>query len=170
MSTTVQKPVTAEKVASANASGESILQKPFWWIHVAGLLAQLPLLVVYFREMWDQPHYQFFPIALGVVGYLSFRRVDWSNGNNYNPGVLAFTLMFFAMPFLIGASLLFEPKVGAIGSFFYVGSILVSLRDRETGRTLFPLWLILAVIVRPPGNIDGNIIARSTDIGLPKFF
>ena len=54
---------------------------------------------------------------------------------------------------------MFEPKVGAIGSFFYVGSILVSLRDRETGRTLFPLWLILAVIVRPPGNLDGNIIA-----------
>ena len=158
MSTTTETAAAPKKPVATSAPNEPVTKKPFWWIHVGGLIAQVPLLVVYFRALWDQPHYQFFPIALGVVFFLSFRRVDWSKGNSYNPGVLAFTMLFLSMPFLLGASLLFEPSLGAIGAFFYAGSILVSLRDQETGRTLFPLWLILAVIVQPPGNGDMDII------------
>ena len=31
------------------------------------LLAHVPLLVVYFQQLWGRPHYQFYPLVLGAA-------------------------------------------------------------------------------------------------------
>lgn len=42
---------------------------------VIPVLGVLPLLILQAAHMWEKPHLQFFPIAIGVVGWLAFRQI-----------------------------------------------------------------------------------------------
>ncbi len=128
-------------------------------VHVAALLLNLPLLAIYFRELMQQPHYQFAPFVLAFAAmYIYVRRSEFSRIRFSARGVWANAFLLLALPFVLFANLRFDPEFAGIGCFFIAASLLARTRDRETGESMLPLAFALALIVRLPFGLDNRMI------------
>ncbi len=134
-------------------------------LHLLGLLAQLPLLVIYFRNLWIQPHYQFFPVVLLLVGFLFISRVSLSRvDQQVQSSMLGNIFLACALLILIVANYLFEPFAAAVGCLLLTASLFARIRDLETGGSLLPLSVLLLIIIRPPLSIDIRLITKLQSI------
>ncbi len=127
--------------------------------YVIVIAAQLPMLLLYFSQLWNRPHYQFFPIALIMVA--AFAWIRWPR-NEPQP--------FFASTFssaMFGAGLLFgllgtlfaEPWLAAASMVFLMTSLFARTRDGEfPSKSLIALALPLFVILSLPRNLDFKLI------------
>lgn len=128
-------------------------------LHVAALLLNLPLLLIYFRELMQQPHYQFAPFVLAFVAmYVYVRRGELGRLRFSVRGVWANGFLLLAVPFVLFGNLRFDPEFIGIGCFLIAASLLARTRGRETGESLLPVVFALALIVRLPFGLDNRII------------
>lgn len=120
---------------------------------LAALLATLPYTFVYFANLWNLAHYQFFPLLLVAVVYLSRQR--W--GGRYVEGGLLFrglrTLLLCGGIFgTFCATLFASPWMGYFGFAFTLAAWLAYHRDRETGGSLLYLAVPILLVWQPPYN------------------
>ena len=130
-----------------------------------GGLAVLPLVGRYFAELWDEPHYQYFPILLGVIVYLG-----WSRWKEAPPAVrplrhrLALCLGGLALMVLTVAILyqvrLFAMIALTLGLAVF-GLIMASVRKVEN---LFGVWCLSLLLIRPPWGYDEKLMGRLQDL------
>ena len=124
------------------------------------VLCALPYALVYLKNLWALPHYQFFPLLLGAVGYLFYTRVD---GMHRPSGLLKWVcyacLVVGALGTFFG-TLFASPWTGYFGFMFSCAGWMGFQRDKETGGSLLYLSLPLFLIWQPPYNsiITGDTI------------
>ncbi len=122
-------------------------------VPLGAVLAALPYTFVYFANLWQLPHYQFFPLLLVAVIYLCRQR--W--GGRYLEGGLLFRalrqLLLAAGIFgTLCATLFASPWMGYFGFAFSLAAWFANCRDRETGGSLLYLAIPILLIWQPPYN------------------
>ena len=117
------------------------------------ILAPLPLLVVYFMQLWTLEQYQYFPVlflALGMLFFARWDRVPEGPKSWFAWGLIAAG----ALATLVGA-VKWSPWAGCLGFVLFLGAFLVSqsgLRPTQWG--LMHLWPATWMLLRPPLNLD----------------
>lgn len=116
-------------------------------------LAHVPLLVVYFQQLWDRPHYQFFPLVLLSAGYFLWQRWEFRLPAGPRAVAAARILELLCLPVLVFAFLRLSPMFGYVSFVLIVGSLLLRLGVPALGP-----WLLLWLVVRLPYGQDVELI------------
>jgi exosortase len=124
------------------------------------ILAQLPMLFLYFRGLWGRPHYQFFPFAILVVIVMAWMRWPRSSSQPYHQSVASNVLFWVGFAFAVFGLLFMEPSFSAISATLIATSLFARTIDLENDRSLWPIALPLFVCLILPGNFDSTIITR----------
>ena len=138
---------------------------PFFWLvvglHLLVVLLNFFPLLFYFQRSWQLEHYQFFPIALIIFGYIFKERIDWGQlvCKKWVPIVCSIFLLgaFFAF---VTSTYAYNHYLPSVGTFLVLGSLLCCLQDKETEGSLLPLWLLLVPLIRIPLNFDVTLISE----------
>ncbi|MEZ6096162.1 MAG: exosortase U [Pirellulaceae bacterium] len=147
--------------SNASLAGSSADNKTFMSVVLPYLLAtlsQVPMLLLYFREVLGQPHYGFLPIALIAFGVLIFWRWPSNRTDVIRKSTLANVLLSFAVMFGLAAFLYRDYWFSAVCVYFLLGSFLSRINDQETGGSLFPISFVFLILVKPPGRFDQTLI------------
>lgn len=130
---------------------------------VAAGAAYAPLLTAYGRELWELPHYQFFPLALAAAAYFGWQRVRAAVAEQpFVPGPAAglFVLAVIAWGLLAGAIVLESPWLAAVSAWWLVLAAAVGLGGGRLVAALGPSLMLLALAVRLPLNLDLQLVLR----------
>ena len=128
--------------------------------------AHLPFLYVQCKTLWSLEHYQFFPFAFAVFGWLFYTRrvqgvVFWD--------AFSSLLLVADVGLLVGGSVMNSPLAVYSGAVLLCFVISRASADAEYDRSLAYLGLLPLITVRPPLAMDTNIInwlqAVTTKVG-----
>lgn len=140
-------------------------QPIYYWLvvglHLLIVLANLAPSFFYFQRSWELEHYQFFPIALLVFGFIVFIRLDRGvlRENRWVPVVCTGFLLISIFSFLVSI-FQYNHYLPVVGAIFATGSLLFCLEDKETRGSLLPTWLLLLPLIRIPLNFDITLISE----------
>lgn len=113
------------------------------------LLAHAPLLYVYLQQLWDRPHYQFFPLVLFAFGALSVSRWSERRIPTRRAVVLSRLLLLLSAGLLTLAIARLSPLGGYVSFAIVVGSLLLRF-----GVPAWGPWLLLCLMLRIPYGYD----------------
>jgi len=151
------EPLAKEPTPPADVpSAMTQLVRQFPWVFVI-LLAHLPLLLVHLSWLWRKPQYQFFPILLGVVGYLIWTRLQPLPSDTRGPRRrgIAYTLLMISLVILAGATLVvYSPWLAAFSLWLSFGAVLLLISERFHLQNRFGVWLLLVLLLPLPLNYD----------------
>lgn len=134
--------------------------KLFW---LGSLLLPLPLVALYFYNLWQVDQYQFFVVLLAVVGVLFYARWD---RNFYIPSQRwNWALAGIGVLGSLAASVLFSPWLAYFSLLATLTSFAVAHQERElaeghepiSGGSLFYLTIPLWLCLRIPLNYDQQL-------------
>ncbi len=124
------------------------------------ILAQLPMLLLYFKGLWAQEHYQFFPFAVLATIGLAWTRWPRGSAMPFHRSLASDILMVLGfLSALIGVALV-DPWYAALSIILIVTSLLARTQDLETGKSLWTCALPLFVCLYLPNRYDTVIITR----------
>lgn len=123
-----------------------------------GVLCCVPYVLIYLKNLWQQAHYQFYPLLIAAVAYLAWKR--WSGKRyEFQPtlgdrifkaiAIVAFTGGCFGA---LCATVFASPWMGYFGFFMCLTAWFAYQRDAENGQSLVYLGLPVALIWQPPYN------------------
>jgi exosortase len=122
------------------------------------LLAQLPLLVLYFRRLWNLPHYQPFAIAILATAGIAIYRWPYGQPQPFFRSLASDILLLLGMVVAFLGMLFVEPWFAALSAMLIVTSFLARTFDRETGKSLWTCSLPLFVYLTLPLYLDVKLI------------
>lgn len=135
--------------------------QPVIFAHCLVLAVQLPMLVLYFSSLWDRSHYHFFPFVLIFVAGTIYQAVERSHQRLVSfPSRLGDILLALSIPFALFHALTFDIDFASVSIFLVCASLLLRLGFAEFGPAFGHLVLPLAIIVRPPFNMDTTLITK----------
>jgi exosortase len=117
------------------------------------LVAHVPLLSVYLQQLWDRPHYQFFPLVLLASGYLTAIRWPERSLPTRRAIVLSRSLLAVSVCLLALAFTRFSPLVCYLSGVLIAGAFLLRFGIPALGP-----WLLLLLLVRIPYGHDVALI------------
>ncbi|MBI3864322.1 MAG: exosortase U [Planctomycetia bacterium] len=151
-------------------------------------LAAAPLGLFYFWQLWDRPHYRFFPLYLAALAVLAWQRLsddllvnqdqplpDPAAGD-FSPveplpatyrglpparraaHMTARLLLWGELATLLLAVVLFSPWMGYVALLLGCGCLAVRLTGSATGGRLGPIWAAAWFLVSPPFDLDVQLI------------
>lgn len=143
------------------ASGKSKWLSTGMAIAAAAVL-MLPLWVAWMRALNAKPHYEFFPILILGIVFLMRQRLMEFDQSQLRPGhpLVSLALGLFSVPLLLIGS--FQPST----TFCYLGTVsafsmvIYSLGGWNMVRKVSPVFVLLAVITPPPGELDTVLTLR----------
>ena len=149
--------------ATADKSKTTGLYKPLMVLlpHIILLAAQLPLLFMYYRDLWGYPHYRFFPFAFIAFGMFIALRWPVESRSPYIASLFSTILFWMGIGFGVLGTLFLYPWFTALSAMLLVTSLLARTKDktnpdRSLISTSLPLWITLA----PPFNYDQLLITK----------
>jgi exosortase len=154
---TVANTVSEESFGSSSSSRTSS-----WGIVASYLIAigtQIPMLLLYFRRLWDRPHYQIFPLALIALGIFAYLRWPRDEKRKYQNSFLATTLLLVGLLLGLLGYVFVEPWFGAASAACLAASLFSRTVESETNKTLLSLSLFAFFCVRPPFEADQRLIS-----------
>jgi lipid-A-disaccharide synthase-like uncharacterized protein len=120
-----------------------------------------PLVVAYFFNLWDQPYYRFFPLALLGAGWLAWR--GWRSAPpSPMPGArwLVLTLTGTALALLATGAVLWVPWLGVAALLcVLLGAVWARGGGRLAGR-LLPALVMGLTVLTPPFGWDEAVMNR----------
>lgn len=125
--------------------------------YLVGVGAQIPMLLLYFRNLWAKPHYQFFPIALIALGVFAFMRWPRTEGA-LRQSWSSVGMLLLGLVCGIGAWLYMEPWFAMACLFALSASLLSMVIDRETDKSLVSISLLALICLTPPFGLDSRLI------------
>ncbi len=128
-------------------------------VPLVGLLSTVPYALVYLKNLWELPHYQFFPLLLAAVGYLLHQRLGGHFTGNWSHRALCAVLLAGGILGVLCATVFASPWMGFFGFTMCFASWLGGRTDSESGRSLLYLALPILLIWQPPYN---SIITADT--------
>ena len=124
------------------------------------IVAQLPMLILYFKELWARPHYQFFPFAIIATVSLAVMRWPTNSEIPFQRSRTSDFLMILGLFFALLGGIFVEPPMSAVSLVLIVTSLFARTYDAETGKTLWTCAVPLFVCLILPNNYDNIIITR----------
>ncbi len=119
----------------------------------------VPLLIEYGEQLWTAEHYRFYPLLLGAVGWLAWRRSRAPDGMDMRKTAwLRNTLWCAAVLATAGAGLAASPFGAAVALLMLVTAALYEWRGTDGLRKYLPVACVLLLILRPPFNWDQKMI------------
>ena len=113
------------------------------------ILAQLPMLLVYFGELWKRPHYRFFPVAILAVLLLVYRAWPREKFRVLKSSRASLVMLFSGCASAILGYVLMVPWFSMLSLCLIVTSGLLLVYDEDSRRSLgiqaLPLFFILLV-------------------------
>ena len=157
MASTTTNPAGTVPPNTAPAKETSMLMTLLPYIIAIG--AQLPLFILYFRNLWERPHYGWFPFAFIAVGALAWMR--WPEDKNRVFVNSNFSNVLLVLGLMAGmlAAFVTEPWLAAGSVMLLLTSLFARISDR-TGGTLWPVALPLFVALVLPFNMDTMVITE----------
>jgi exosortase len=129
--------------------------------YLVAVLAQLPLLFLYFKSLWNyKPHYQFIPFAVAAVAFLAYVRWPRDSRMPFHRSLLSDGLLILGLFVGLTNCLFIEPWLAAVSCFLLTASLFARTFDSYTGKSLFALSLPLLVCIVPPKRGDMWIITK----------
>jgi exosortase len=124
----------------------------------AALVAFSPFLFQFGRRLWIADHYSFFPLYIGVLAYLAFRR--WQDEGPFRSSLSVAHCLKWVLPvLLLGVSVwLRRPWLAAIGAVFAVRAFAYQWGGRDFFRTIRLIWFGLWLCIPLPLNLDRSLI------------
>jgi len=126
--------------------------------YLVAIATQVPMMLLYFRRLWDRPHYQVFPLALIALGVFTYLR--WPKGakRKFQSSALATLLLLGGLALGLLGYLFVEPWFGAASAACFAASLYARAVEDETNTTLLSLSLLAFFCVRPPFDADQRLI------------
>ncbi|MBM82038.1 MAG: hypothetical protein CMJ78_15815 [Planctomycetaceae bacterium] len=107
-----------------------------------------PLFVLHLQGLWQRPQYQFFPLLLMAIVFLSYRR--WTEAPAGLPrSRIARTMLAAALLFSAAATLIHSPWLGMVAATLAAGSLL-PMAGPQRARQLLPVWSLLVFLIPLP--------------------
>lgn len=127
--------------------------------YVVAIVAQVPLLLLYFSLLWLRPHYQFFPIALVMVVAFAWIRWPRHEPDPFFASKSSSVMFWIAIMFGIAGSIFAHGWFSAMSMSLLITSLFARTRDGEfPNRTLIGVAIPLFVIISLPENLDYRLI------------
>lgn len=159
MTSLISNPTVANTDSSSWIS--YLKSQPVIAAHVLVLAVQLPILLLYFSNLWDRSHYHFFPFVLLFIGWTIYQAIDRDHQRLTSfPSRLGDIFLGLSIPFALFHTLTFDLDFASISIFLVCASLLLRLGFAGSGPAFGHLVLPLAIIVRPPFNMDTTLIAK----------
>lgn len=125
----------------------------------AAIVAQLPLLFLYYRNLSNRPHYTgWVYFALIITVLLAWARWPKDGRQQFMESTWSNILLGVGLVFGLGAILFVEPWFAAASIFTLITSLLARTIDRDTGRSLWVVGLPLFVSLQIPLGYDFKLI------------
>lgn len=124
------------------------------------ILAQFPMLFLYFRDLWGRPHYQPFAIAILATIGIALYRWPFEEKQPFQRSLASDVLMLLGMGSAFLGLLFVEPWFSALSLMLIVTSLLARTMDKESGATLWPCALPLYVYLVLPNGMDVRLITK----------
>jgi exosortase len=139
------------------------------------LLGHLPLLVEHFLNLWARPHYQFVVFLPVLVWLLASQRLrDTLAPDNqsdeghlpYRPGSIFLwgPLLLVSFTTLLTATYLHSPWLGMLSALLTCLASTLAIGGVQLLRALFPAWLLMAMALPLPSNLDVRLITSLREI------
>jgi len=116
-------------------------------------LAHLPLLFVYFQQLWARPHYQYFPLVLGAAAYFIWRRWPLREQPGRIASIASHVMLLGSAGLLGLAFLRLSPMLAYISFLLVLASFLLRMGVPALGP-----WLLLLLVARLPYGQDVALI------------
>jgi len=124
------------------------------------ILIQLPMLMLYFRQLWNRPHYQPFAVAILATVGLAIYRWPFDAKYPFHKSIVADVLLILGLGGALLGTVFVEPWFVAASVIFLSTSLLARTLDRESLTTLWPCSLPLFVYLMLPGGMDVRLITK----------
>lgn len=135
-------------------------QVAFWAVLGLWGLAQLRWLAMQAQVLWQQPHYQFFPLAVIGAVLLAVRGARALGPLEPGSRIASIGLLFANAILLIIADRLYSPGVATVAVLVGVLGMAVAFGGMKLVAAVAPAWAFLWVLVRPPLGLDTEAIFR----------
>ncbi|MEM7453544.1 MAG: exosortase U [Planctomycetota bacterium] len=133
--------------------------KTNWLLFIAAVAAHVPIGIEYAMRMWQSGHYQFFPLAALVVGYLLYvRHESIASGTEQGNPTVSLSLLGFNLLLVAFATLLNSSFVGAVSMMLLVITTIYSCHGRTGLVRAAPLLFVLLFIIPLPARIDEKLV------------
>jgi exosortase len=121
-------------------------------------LTFVPWLFLHAKNLWERPHYQFFPLVLAGSVLLAVRAAR--EVTHAVPGQRRVTFLMLGCCWgLLGlATLLTSPWLGTIAALLMLAAVLHAVGGWGLFRSLLPAWAFLWLLVPPPANWDQRLM------------
>ena len=146
-------PAAAGRVGSENGMG---ILLPY----LIAIGVQIPMLLLYFGDLWQRPHYQTFVVAiLASLGLALYRWPFDARRPFHRSKISDFLFVAGLLSALLGAMFV-EPWFVAASVMSIVASLFARTLDKESLTNLWPCALPLFVFLKLPCNFDVQLITK----------
>jgi exosortase len=145
----------------SDGSSEDTNRPRVWAVAAPYLIAiavQLPMLLLYVRNLWSKPHYQVFPLALVALGVLTYLRWPKEKRRKFQSSRFANLMLLAGLALGILGYLFVEPWFAAASAAALATSLFTRTVEAETNKSLLSLSLFAWFCVQPPLNGDQRLI------------
>lgn len=127
---------------------------------IALLVAHLPFGLKYVRWLWAFDHYHFVPIVAVGCGWLFWQRALWQplKKKSLSLRVSVYSLIGLSLLILLLATA-GVPWLGWLALVLAIGAALLAYTDKDTGHTLWHIWVPVLLTLRLPLGRDIALIA-----------
>ena len=129
-----------------------------WLPYGIAILAQLPMVVLYARELWSRPHYQFAPFAVLATCLIAYNRWPRDKQLKYYRSSWSVCLFVMGIVCCLAGYVFLSPWFSALSVMLLVSSLLARTVDSETGRGMSIASLPLYVALIIPNGGDYTLI------------
>lgn len=132
--------------------------KNVWLPYAIAMAAQLPMLVLYARELWGRPHYQFAPFAVLATCLIAYNR--WPRDKQLKHYRSSWSSCLFAMGMIccLAGYIFLTPWFSALSVMLLTSSLFARTVDSQTGRGMGVASLPLYVALVIPSGGDYTLI------------
>ena len=124
------------------------------------IVAQVPMLILYFKGLADRPHYLFFPFAILATIGLAALRWPYNSEMAFHHSWASDILLVLGLGAAIMGLLFVESWFAAFSVMLITTSLLARTVDPESQRSLWVCALPLYVCLLLPFNLDAVVIGQ----------
>lgn len=155
MTTAIESKPASLKVSTSRSESWKVLLP-----YGLAIVAQLPMLLLYFRDLWARPHYQPFAIAILATAVLAYTRWPTEDEQPFHRSVISDTLLVLGLISAFFGLLFVEPWFAALSLMLIVTSLFARTKDKDSSGTLWPCALPLYVYLILPNGMDVRLITK----------
>jgi len=135
-----------------------ILNRNAWILAVLALLGLSPLLVLEGRNLWQQEHLQFYPLAWSAAVYFLWAHIGWSQQPTRLRRAVAIAAASAGAVVGLGAAWYFSPWLAHLSAILWFAFLAFLQCVRAPMGSILAMVGLLAITLPLPFNLDNELI------------